>query len=76
MKQKTHDRLNLDIPLNTESNQLATYLQFLALPASIINLSGAGNCLVVDALLASLSLSSSDVPTALAHETTTANWCC
>jgi hypothetical protein len=74
MKQKTHDRLNLDIPLNTESNQLATYLQFLALPASIMNLSGAGNCLVVGALLA-LS-SRSDVPTALAHETTTANWCC
>jgi len=39
-----------------------------------MNLSGAGNCLVVGALLA-LS-SSSDVPTSLAHEKKTANWCC
>ncbi len=66
------DGSNLCTPADRESNLQVTYLQFPALPASIVNLSGAGDCLVAGALVA-LS-AGSDVATALAHGVSAAKW--
>ncbi|CAK9262133.1 unnamed protein product [Sphagnum jensenii] len=66
------DGSNVCTPVDRESNLQVTYLQFPALPASIVNLSGAGDCLVAGALVA-LS-AGSDVATALAHGVSAAKW--
>ncbi len=66
------DGSNLCTAVDRESNLQVTYLHFPALPASIVNLSGAGDCLVAGALVA-LS-AGSDVATALAHGVSAAKW--
>lgn len=59
-------------PNSTEHKPQVTYVHFPALPASIVNLSGAGDCLVAGALVA-LS-SSSDVQHALAYGVSASKW--
>lgn len=59
-------------PNSTEYKPQVTYVHFPALPASIVNLSGAGDCLVAGALVA-LS-SSSDVKHALAYGVSASKW--
>ncbi len=66
------DGSNLCTAVDRESNLQVTYLHFPALPASIVNLSGAGDCLVAGALVA-LS-AGSDLATALAHGVSAAKW--
>lgn len=59
-------------PNSTEHKPRVTYVHFPALPASVVNLSGAGDCLVAGALVA-LS-SSSDIKHALAYGVSASKW--
>lgn len=61
-----------DTPDCTKSEPQITYFQFPALPASIVNLSGAGDCLVAGTLVA-LS-SSTDISVALSYGVSSSKW--
>jgi len=59
-------------PSNTKNDSGIRFLHFPALPASISNLSGAGDCLVAGTMVALTS--SEDISSALAYGVSASKW--